>query len=87
MIEQFSKRPTLSSPSTMGLLAMNFYGRYSTDACCPSTASKVWYRKSPTAQEAYTQGGISVSIPGLYHSIVRKFMTTKLKPERVIWYV
>lgn len=35
-------------------------------------------------KDQYTHGGISWSIVGLYHSMVRKFMMTKLKPERVI---
>lgn len=36
------------------------------------------------AKDQYTHGGISWSIAGLYHSIVKKLMITKLKPESVI---
>ncbi len=56
-----------------------------TYACVPSTASNVWYRKSPMAQEAYTHFGISWSSVGLYHSNVKKFRTTKLNPDIVIY--
>jgi hypothetical protein len=55
-----------------------------THACVPSTASKVWYRNSPIAQLAYTHRGQSWSSVGVYHSSVRKFMTTKPKPVSVI---
>lgn len=50
----------------------------------PSTASKVWYKNMPIAQLAYTHGGQSVSMPGLYHITVRKLSTTNRNPVRVI---
>ena len=63
------------------------FASHSTYAWVPSTASKVWYRNSPIAQEAYTHGGMSWSRVGLYHNKVKKFTTTKLKPESVIcWF-
>lgn len=90
MVEQLAQRSALlcSSPehSVHQILPTSLHLADCTYACVPSTASKVWYRNSPIAQLRYTHGGQSVSSVGLYHSIVRKLITTKLKPESVIYH-
>ncbi len=86
VIKELAQRPTLPrSPPILDqqqvLCKSKSDGAY---ACMPSTASKVWYKNMPIAQLAYTHGGQSVSMPGLYHITVRKLSTTNRNPVRVI---
>ena len=88
VVKQLSQWPTLVCPPSKEPRSVPIIflisSANSSYACVPSTASKVWYKNSPIDQEAYTHGGQSWSRVGLYHSMVRKLMMTKLKPERVI---